>query len=237
MKKCNRCLNVLEHSNFHKKLASPDKLNNICKGCKKELNDKYYENNLDKKLAYQHEYQGLNYDKIKEYNKKYGKTYNPIYFQKNKEKIYKREREYYKKHKKNTNIKRNTDRKRRYFNDVSYKLRILIRGRIKSTVQKQGGIRTLSVLEYIKCSLEYFKEYIELKFYPEMTWENHGEIWEIDHIIPCWSFDLTLLEEQEKCFHYTNNQPLFKTTEIAESFGYKGLIGNRNKPRPTRSQK
>ena len=62
-----------------------------------------------------------------------------------------------------------------------------------------------------------------------MNWSNHGTIWEIDHIIPCDSFDLTKLEEQEKCFHFSNLQPLFKTTEIAESLGYKGYIGNREK--------
>lgn len=62
-----------------------------------------------------------------------------------------------------------------------------------------------------------------------MNWQNWGTVWELDHILPCVSFDLTKLEEQQKCFHYTNLQPLFKTTEIAESYGYKNEIGNRNK--------
>jgi hypothetical protein len=62
-----------------------------------------------------------------------------------------------------------------------------------------------------------------------MTWENHGVIWEIDHTKPCAAFDLTNLEQQKECFHHTNLQPLFKTTEIAESFGYTNQIGNRNK--------
>jgi hypothetical protein len=34
---------------------------------------------------------------------------------------------------------------------------------------------------------------------------------------------------QKKCFNYNNLQPLFKTTQIAESFGYINNIGNRNK--------
>jgi hypothetical protein len=41
-----------------------------------------------------------------------------------------------------------------------------------------------------------------------MNWENQGE-WHIDHILPCASFDLTKEEEQRKCFHYTNLQPLW----------------------------
>ena len=43
-----------------------------------------------------------------------------------------------------------------------------------------------------------------------MTWENHGRYgWHIDHIMPCSSFDLTDPEQQKKCFHYTNLQPLW----------------------------
>ena len=34
--------------------------------------------------------------------------------------------------------------------------------------------------------------------------------------------------KQKQCFHYTNTQPLFKTTSIAESLGYNEL-GNRDK--------
>jgi hypothetical protein len=78
-------------------------------------------------------------------------------------------------------------------------------------------------------TIEECRLYLESQFKPEMTWENHGEVWEIDHIIPCSSFDLTDTEQQKQCFHYSNTQPLFKTTSIAESFGYKNEIGNRNK--------
>ena len=42
-----------------------------------------------------------------------------------------------------------------------------------------------------------------------MTRENHGKVWHIDHIIPCASFDLTDPDQQKKCFHYTNLQPLW----------------------------
>jgi len=49
---------------------------------------------------------------------------------------------------------------------------------------------------------------IEHKFTFEMSWNNHGSYWHIDHIKPCSKFDLSNPEEQQKCFHYTNMQPL-----------------------------
>lgn len=43
-----------------------------------------------------------------------------------------------------------------------------------------------------------------------MSWENYGVGgWHIDHIIPCASFELTDGDEQRKCFHYSNLQPLW----------------------------
>ena len=51
-----------------------------------------------------------------------------------------------------------------------------------------------------------------------MTWKNHGlKGWHIDHIIPCAAFDLTKEEEQKKCFHYSNLQPLWWIDNLKKS--------------------
>jgi len=41
-----------------------------------------------------------------------------------------------------------------------------------------------------------------------MTRENQG-VWHVDHIKAVANFDLEDEEEQKKCFHYTNLQPLW----------------------------
>jgi hypothetical protein len=86
-----------------------------------------------------------------------------------------------------------------------------------------------SVIDLLGCSVEECKQHLEFQFKPEMNWNNYGNIWEIDHIKPCSNFDLTNTEQQKQCFHYTNLQPLFKTSGIAKNFGYIDEIGNRNK--------
>jgi hypothetical protein len=63
--------------------------------------------------------------------------------------------------------------------------------------------------------MDQLKQYIETLFKPGMTWGNHGNFgWHLDHIIPCSSFDLTDVEQQKKCFHYTNLQPLWAKDNI-----------------------
>jgi hypothetical protein len=50
-----------------------------------------------------------------------------------------------------------------------------------------------------------------------MNWDNWGHNgWHIDHIIPIASFDLTQKSEQEKCFHYTNLQPLWAEENLSK---------------------
>jgi len=49
-----------------------------------------------------------------------------------------------------------------------------------------------------------------MQFKEGMTWDNHGVVWEIDHIIPLAAFDLTRKDQQMLANHYTNLRPLWK---------------------------
>lgn len=91
--------------------------------------------------------------------------------------------------------------------DINYRLRWLLRSRINIAIKKQLGTKSLKTMELLGCSIQQAREHIESQFKDGMTWKNHGT-WEIDHIIPVSKFNLTNIEEQKKCFHYTNLQPL-----------------------------
>lgn len=72
--------------------------------------------------------------------------------------------------------------------------------------------------DFIGCTKEELLKYLESKFSEGMSWENYGRKgWHIDHIIPCSFFDLTDTEQQKKCFHYTNLQPLWWDDNLRKS--------------------
>ena len=83
-----------------------------------------------------------------------------------------------------------------------------LRSRLSDTIRKVGANKKASTMEILGCTAEDFKNYLENKFREGMIWENYGT-WHIDHINPCYSFNLTKDEEQKRCFHYTNLQPLW----------------------------
>ena len=71
-------------------------------------------------------------------------------------------------------------------------------------------------MKLLGCNIEDFKLHLASKFQDGMSFENYGK-WHIDHIRPCSSFDLTDIEQQKQCFHYTNTQPLTKLENRTKS--------------------
>ena len=199
---CSVCEIEKSLENFVKNKSQKDGHNYRCKQCWKI----YYSKNKNKLIKCANDYYKDNKEKKKKYDGNYqkNKIKDPI------KTIHNRKRD-----------------KDRYHNDTQYKLVILLRTRISNFLRNTNKHNSSKSL--LGCPLNEYKEYLENQFYPEMTWGNHGKVWEIDHIKPCSKFDLTIEEEQNKCFNYKNTRPLFKTTSIAESFGYNNIVGNRNK--------
>lgn len=211
----------------------------LCKECQKQYQKNRYPDYYNKnkiKILTQIKEKRNNDPITKQKFKKYKQEYNQINKDKikqqkinNKEKYNKKQKEYYQKNKEQIILKRKEYNKNKYSSDAYYRLSSLLRNRLSEMLKSKYIVKKYSALKLLGCSIEECKQYIEQQFKPEMNWNNHGEIWEVDHIKPCSSFDLTNIEQQKQCFHYTNLQPLFKTTEIAESFGYSNETGNRNK--------
>lgn len=122
--------------------------------------------------------------------------------------------------------------KNRYYSDPSYNLAHKLRRRIRNAVWRasKGARKFSTTIKVLGCSFKELEQYFIPKFTPQMKWELFlkGEI-VIDHIKPIASFDLSKKEEFEKCFHYSNTQPLWKTTAIARKYGDLISKGNAEK--------
>ena len=92
--------------------------------------------------------------------------------------------------------------------NMEYRLMDSLRGRLNSALRKRNVVKLETTVKLVGCPMPELIKYLENKFKPGMSWKNR-EKWHIDHVIPCISFDLSKLEEQRKCFHYTNLQPLW----------------------------
>jgi len=68
--------------------------------------------------------------------------------------------------------------------------------------------------EYLGCSIEHAAMHIQAQFKKGMTWDNHGKVWHIDHIVPLASFDLSNNDHLLMCCHYTNLQPMWASDNI-----------------------
>jgi hypothetical protein len=103
--------------------------------------------------------------------------------------------------------------KEKYAKDPNSKLAQIIRVRIRRCIK----IKSNSSSELLGSDIIQVKNHIESLWTEGMTWDNHGITgWHIDHIIPISSFDLTNTEEQKKCFHYTNMQPLWAEENLSK---------------------
>ncbi len=60
----------------------------------------------------------------------------------------------------------------------------------------------------IGCTVEELRAWLQRQWKRGMTWDNLGS-WHIDHVIPCYYFDLSNPYQQRTCFHFHNLQPLW----------------------------
>ena len=119
--------------------------------------------------------------------------------------------------------KRALYRKHRRKNDINYKLTVVLRSRFTQALR--GNLKDESVLSLLGCNITYYKEYLMKKFTTDMSWNNYGK-WQIDHIVPCSIFNMSKKKDRQRCFHYTNTQPMWadENNKKSDNFQYANII-------------
>lgn len=183
----------------------------------KESYKKYYQKNKEEIRKKQKLYNDSHKEELKKYFKEY--------HQKNRVKKCELALQWYDKHREvikakyqKNKKKINTDRNNYFIKKRKENIhfRILCNLRIRIWKVLKGINKSKSTLKLLDCSIEQLKHHLEAQFKNGMAWSNYGK-WEIDHIRPCASFDLSKEEEQKKCFHYSNLQPLWELENIQKS--------------------
>lgn len=210
MLKCHKCQDFKEENLFPKRKKSKTGYDLRCKACHSLC---YKENRLSR-MKSKAQYETRNKEKILMQKREYYK-------------IHKNEKSYYdKKYRKDNKdkikqYKRNWDTKNK--SNPIFKIKRNLRRRIHHVIK--DNYKSDSTVNLLGCSVEEFKLYLESKFQPGMTWDNYGlgqDKWHIDHIRPCCDFDLSKDEEQRKCFHYSNMQPLWEKDNLKKSYIFEG---------------
>lgn len=207
-KTCTKCLKKKKLDDFPKCSRKKDGHLPRCKECTNDDNKNYRESNNSTFKKMRKRYYDKNISVINEKRRtKYTKTraekkskYDKEYRKSNKEKI--------------RNWKKEWSIKQRKENPI-FKIKNNLRRRIHHLLK--DGYKSEKTEKLIGCTFEEFKTHIEKQFKQGMNWENYGSTWHIDHKTPCASFDLTVLEEQYKCFHYSNQQPLWAIENLKKS--------------------
>lgn len=105
----------------------------------------------------------------------------------------------------NTNVYNETRRNRKK-TDIQYRLLCNHRNYVYKCLTK-FGLKNQSSIQYIGCTPEMLKLWLEFQFDPDMTWENYGTLWTIDHVLALSLFDLTKTDQVRFVFNWTNLQP------------------------------
>lgn len=144
------------------------------------------------------EYKAKNKAKVSEYNKQYKSEhkeevcdYNHKYNKENREAIQKRQ---------------TAQHKERRANDYHYKRSSQLRTKVHDFIKNDK----LQKSRILNCSRKMFIEWLQSNFQKDMNLDNYGEVWCIDHVMPCSLFNFEEKEDDEtRCFHWTNLRPLY----------------------------
>lgn len=183
MKQCKKCTQTKPLNEFCNRKGEKDGKHRYCKECLNSDFTKYYHTSGRKNSDYYKTY------RIK--NKEYFNTYCRNHYNNNKEWYREWNREQYK-------------------SNPGFKLKHLVANRIHQGLKLYKTLKSDRTVEYLGCSISEYYEYLENMFDKNMSWDNHGEYWEIDHIKPIDAFDLNDEKQIYEAFHYTNTQPLEK---------------------------
>ena len=181
---CSKCFEIKHYSEYYKKRTT-------CKKCCQLHCKNYKKNHKINVSEYNKNYKKEHKSEISVYNK----NYNIV----NRKQIQIRQTKYL------SNL-RKTSPSYKFSTVMRTKMGKLMRGDIKKSAR---------TTELLGCTFDKFKKWIEFQIDTyntknDIDINNHGSVWDLDHVIPCANFTFETKREQKICFNWSNYQPLKK---------------------------
>jgi len=204
VKKCGKCGNKKDSSNFSEDKKYKDGLNYQCKNCCNIASKKWRRRNKKH---------------IRVYNKNWHKSnhnYHKVWYKDNAEKV--------KINKKKWCIN-NPKRVKLIWKRAKKKRLSTIKGRLNNGMSRsisealKGNKAGRHWETLVSFTLAELIKHLETKFLPGMTWNNYGKHgWHIDHIIPIAFFIYNKPEDQEfqYCWSLDNLQPMWAKDNLTK---------------------
>ena len=127
--------------------------------------------------------------------------------------------EYGKRYNNETRDQRREYRKNRRQTDPKFKLSCNLRNRVYQAFRAQNVRKDSRTMDILGCSHTFVKDWIEFQIHVDMTLENYGKVWHIDHCLPVCSFNSFNEDEMRKCFNWNNLRPIYSKDNLEK--GYK----------------
>ena len=101
-------------------------------------------------------------------------------------------------------------------------IRDRIQSRLRFVLNNAGTKKSATLESYVGCTTKELVEHISSFFTDTLNWETRDQ-WDIDHIRPCASFDLTDDEQAKVCFNWRNLAPLDSFENYSKGDNYEPL--------------
>lgn len=204
-RRCSKCKEFKPFSEFHKG-KGPDGLRTECKLCHCEDVRKWGECNREKKRAAGRKYRIENFKQENDRAAAWAKNH-----PERKREIARRwetnHPEFTREHSKIQSRRQRATPKGQVRNNITRRIHSSLTEGVKASRSWE------SIVGY---TLDQLMGHLEEQFTPEMTWENYGSYWHVDHKIPISVFNFTCPEDIDfqRCWSLSNLQPLEKITNI-----------------------
>jgi len=103
--------------------------------------------------------------------------------------------------------------------DPVFRFKESISEHVRQALKKEGGYKNISTWAALPYTATQLREHLETQFDNQMTWDNYGTYWHIDHIYPQsrLPYDSCDHPNFQKCWALENLRPLEAIANIQKS--------------------